>query len=107
MITTLDLNPPMVFPDLQVQKHMVLNEVFTDLGINNANMDKRERMVANEVEANNEQVKASEDVMLKVRKEACKQINRIFGTNISVERRNFDQIPEYEELLKEDVQESE
>ena len=70
-------------------------------------MDKRERMVANEVEANNEQVKASEDVMLKVRKEACKQINRIFGTNISVERRNFDQIPEYEELLKEDVQESE
>ena len=107
MITTLDLNPPMVFPDLQVQKHMVLNEVFTDLGINNANMDKRERMVANEVEANNEQVKASEDVMLKVRKEACKQINRIFGTNISVERRNFDQIPEYKELLKEDVQESE
>jgi hypothetical protein len=107
MITTLDLNPPMVFPDLQVQKHMVLNEVFTDLGINNANMDKRERMVANEVEANNEQVKASEDVMLKVRKEACKQINRIFGTNISVERRNFNQIPEYKEILKEDVQESE
>ena len=106
MITTLDLNPPMVFPDLQVQKHMVLNEVFTDLGINNANMDKRERMVANEVEANNEQVKASEDVMLKVREEACKQINRIFGTNISVERRNFDQIPEYKDLIKEDVEES-
>ena len=106
MITTLDLNPPLVFPDLQVQKHMVLNEVFTDLGINNANMDKRERMVANEVEANNEQVKASEDVMLKVRQEACKQINRIFGTNISVERRNFDEIPEYKDLIKEDVEES-
>jgi hypothetical protein len=107
MITTLDLNPPMVFPDLQVQKHMVLNEVFTDLGINNANMDKRERMVANEVEANNEQVKASEDVMLKVRKEACKQINRIFGTNISVERRQLDQMPEYKDLVKEDIKESE
>ncbi len=101
MITTLDLNPPLVFPDLQVQKHMVLNEVFTDLGINNANMDKRERMVANEVEANNEQVKASEDVMLKVRQEACKQINRIFGTNISVERRKLDEIPEYKDIIKE------
>ena len=98
MISTLDLNPPMVFKDLQIQKHMVLNEVFTDFGINNANMDKKERMVANEVEANNEQVKASEDVMLKVREEACKQINRIFGTDISVERRQLDQIPEYKDI---------
>ena len=103
LISTLDLNPPMVFKDLQIQKHMILNEVFTDFGINNANMDKRERMVANEVEANNEQVKASEDVMLKVREEACKQINRIFGTNISVERRQLDQIPEYEEINKEEI----
>lgn len=98
MISTLDLNPPMVFKDLQIQKHMIMNEVFTDFGINNANMDKKERMVANEVEANNEQVKASEDVMLKVREEACRQINRIFGTNISVERRQLDQIPEYKDI---------
>lgn len=98
MVSTLDTNAPVVFPQLQTQKHMILNEVFTDLGINNANMDKRERMVANEVEANNEQVKASEDVMLKVREEACKQINRIFGLNISVERRKLDEIPEYKEI---------
>lgn len=102
MITTLDLNPPKVFPELQIQKHMVLNEVFTDLGINNANMDKRERMVSNEVEANNEQVQASEDVMLKTRQEACKQINRIFGTNISVRRRKYTEIPEYEEIINEE-----
>lgn len=104
MVTTLNTNAPMVFPQLQTQKHMILNEVFTDLGINNANMDKRERMVANEVEANNEQVKASEDVMLKVRQEACKQINRIFGTNISVKRRKIQDIPEYEDLIKESVE---
>ena len=52
-------------------------------------------------------MKASEDVMLKVRKEACKQINRIFGTNISVERRQLDQMPEYKDLVKEDIKESE
>lgn len=101
-ITTLDLKPPMVFKDLQVQKHMVLNEFFTDIGVNNANMDKRERMVANEVEANNEQVKASEDVLLRNREEACKQINRIFGLNISVRRRELDKIPEYEDIIKEE-----
>lgn len=98
MIDTLDLKPQVVFPDLQVQKHMILNEAFTDLGINNANMDKRERMVANEVEANNEQVEASKDVMLKVREHACKEINRIFGLNMSVKRRSLDVIPEYEEI---------
>lgn len=101
-ITVLDLKPPMVFKDLQVQKHMLLNEFFTDIGVNNANMDKRERMVANEVEANNEQVKASEDVLLRCREEACKNINRIFGLNISVRRRELDKIPEYEDIIKEE-----
>lgn len=105
MVSTLETNAPVVFPQLQTQKHMILNEIFTDLGINNANMDKRERMVANEVEANNEQVKASEDVMLKVREEACKQINRIFGLDISVKRRNLDMIPEYKEINEEKIEE--
>lgn len=102
MVDTLTTNAPIVFPQLQTQKHMILNEVFTDLGINNANMDKRERMVANEVEANNEQVKACEDVMLKAREQACKEINRIFGTNISVKRRKLEEIPEYEFINKEE-----
>ena len=102
MVDTLTLNAPAVFKDLQTQKHMILNEVFTDFGINNANMDKKERMVANEVEANNEQVKASEDVMLKARERACEEINRIFGTHISVRRRDYDEIPEYEDIIKEE-----
>ena len=96
----------MVFPQLQAQKHMILNEVFTDLGINNANMDKKERMVANEVTANDEQVKASEDVMLKVREEACRQINRIFGLNISVKRRKLESIPEYKDIIKEESEDA-
>lgn len=105
MVDTLSTNAPIVFPQLQTQKHMILNEVFTDLGINNANMDKRERMVANEVEANNEQVKACEDVMLKSRQQACKEINRIFGTNISVKRRKLEEIPEYEFINKNEGEE--
>ena len=102
MISTLDLQAPPVFKDLQVQKHMILNEFFTDIGVNNANMDKRERMVANEVEANNEQVKACEDVLLRSREEACKRINEIFGLNISVKRRELEQVPEYKDIIKEE-----
>ena len=102
MISTLDLKPTPVFKDLQIQKHMILNEFFTDIGINNANMDKKERMVSTEVEANDEQVKACEDVMLRSRQEACKQINRIFGLNISVKRKELDEIPEFEDIIKEE-----
>lgn len=101
-IQTLDLRPPMIFKDLQIQKHMILNEFFSDIGVNNANMDKKERMVANEVEANNEQVKASEDVLLRCRQEACKKINEIFGLNIRVKRRELEEIPEYKDIIKEE-----
>ena len=104
-VSTLEINATHVFKDLQTQNHMILNEVFKDFGINNANMDKKERMVANEVEANNEQVKASEDVMLKAREQACKNINRIFGLDISVKRRDFDEIPEYKEINEEKIEE--
>lgn len=92
-VQVLNLNTPIVFDKLQIQKHAVWNECMTFLGINNANMDKRERLVDDEVQANNEQVKACEDVMLKAREEAVKRINEMFGLNISVRRRNLSEMP--------------
>ena len=92
-VEVLDLKPTIVFDKLQIQKHAIWNECMTFLGINNANMDKRERLVDDEVQANNEQVKASEDVMLKARQEACKRINKMFGLNISVRRRSLSEMP--------------
>lgn len=94
-IQVLKTDAPIVFDKLEVQKHMVWNECMSFLGVNNANMDKRERVVTGEVEANDEQIRASEDVMLKARQKAAELINGIFGTNISVERRTLDvPIPE-------------
>ena len=94
-ISVLKTDAPIVFDKLEVQKHMVWNECMSFLGVNNANMDKRERVVTGEVEANDEQIRASEDVMLKARQKAAELINQIFGTNVSVERRTLDvPIPE-------------
>lgn len=92
-VEVLDLKTTIVFDKLQIQKHAIWNECMTFLGINNANMDKRERLVDDEVQANNEQVKACEDVMLKARQEACKRINEMFGLNISVRRRSLSEMP--------------
>ena len=92
-VEVLDLKTTIVFDKLQIQKHAIWNECMTFLGINNANMDKRERLVDDEVQANNEQVKACEDVMLKARQEACKRINKMFGLNISVRRRKLSEMP--------------
>ena len=87
-VKVLKTDAPVVFDKLQIEKHAVWNEAMTFFGINNANMDKRERLVDDEVQANNEQVEMFAQTMLKARHEACEQINKMFGTNISVEFRN-------------------
>lgn len=86
-ITVLNTNTPIVFDKLQIQKNNIWNECMTFLGINNANTDKRERLVDDEVQANNQLIQVNSDVMLKAREQACKLINDMFGLNISVRRR--------------------
>lgn len=86
-IRAIKTDAPIVFPDLQVQKQTLWNECLTFLGINNANTEKRERLITDEVEANNTHIDLSAGALLKSRQEAAAKINEIFGTNITVERR--------------------
>ena len=66
-------------------KQKVWNECLTLLGINNANQDKRERLVSDEVAANDEQVEASRGMGLKTRQVAAEEINRMFKLNVRCE----------------------
>lgn len=64
------------------------NELLTYLGIDNSNIDKKERNLVDEVNANNEIINDNLYKMLKTRQEACEEINKMFGLNISVELAN-------------------
>lgn len=87
-INVLKTDAPIVFDKLQIEKHAVWNEFLTFIGINNANMDKRERLVDDEVQANNEQIEMFAETMLKSRQRACDEINKMFNLNVSVKFRN-------------------
>ena len=88
--------------DLYTLKKRYYNEALTDMGINNLNVDKKERLVSDEVSSNDEDVLINRNSMLYARKMACKQINDMFGLNIDVKFRN-----DFMEEQKEDFEDIE
>lgn len=72
---------------LQQQKTELMNELLTFLGINNNNIQKRERMLVDEVNANNDFILVNIDHMYDEREKACELINDKFGLNIKVSKR--------------------
>lgn len=79
---------PMVFKDLYELKTQVWNEALTRMGISSVNTVKKERMITDEVARAQGGTIASRYSRLEMRKQACEQINRMFGLNISVEYRD-------------------
>lgn len=83
-IEVLDTTAPYVTDKLEIQKHQVMSEYLTYLGIENANTDKKERLVADEVGGSYGHTEMNRNVALNAREEACKQINEMFGLSMSV-----------------------
>lgn len=83
-IKALQTGVPFVVDKLTQQKHEIWNECMSFLGLNNANTDKKERLITDEVNSNNELIEMMYEVMLNQRKLACKEINKMFG-----EKHNF------------------
>lgn len=86
-IKTLDTTSPYVADKLYELKTQYWNEALTYLGISNINTMKKERMITDEVQRNLGGTIASRYSRLFMRQQACEQINRMFGLNISVEYR--------------------
>ena len=74
--------------DLMDYKRAVESELLTFLGQNNVPVDKKERLITDEAESNNQLIESFFDLQLEARERACEEINAMFpDIHISVKPR--------------------
>lgn len=105
-LKVLQTGAPYVADKLYELKTQIWNEALTYLGISNINVVKKERMITDEVTRNQGGTVASRYSRLESRRQACKQINEMFGLDIWVEyRENFQDIEEQKNENEEEEKE--
>ena len=88
-LNVLKTDAPYIVDKLDVHKGRIFNEALTVMGIDNANTDKRERLITDEVESNDQLISYYLNCFYKTRKKACDEINEKFlkdgDTKIEIE----------------------
>lgn len=77
-LKALKTDSPFIGKDLLEYKVQIWNEFLTTMGISNLS-EKRERLISDEVDSNNELVNLNLQAQLIPRKEACRQFNEKYG----------------------------
>ena len=95
-LKVLKTDAPYIGDKLSDLKARIWNEALTYLGISNTNMVKKERMLRDEVIRNLGGTIASRYSRLEARRQACNQINEMFGLNIWCDYREDYQSINYE-----------
>lgn len=92
-LKSLNTGAPYVADKIYQLKTQIWNEALTYLGISNINIQKKERLITDEVTRTQGGTIASRYSRLQARRDAVKKINAMFGTNISVDyREDFQEI---------------
>ena len=93
VLKSIQTGAPYVCDKLYQLKTQIWNEALTYLGITNINIQKKERLITDEVTRNQGGTIASRYSRLESRRQAVKKINDMFGTNIEVNyREDFQEI---------------
>ena len=104
-LKVLQTGAPYVADKLYELKVQYWNEALTYLGISNINTTKKERMITDEVTRNQGGVVASRYSRLESRRQACKQINNMFGLDIWCDYR--EDFQDVQEVINENEEEEE
>ena len=78
-VKCLKTDAPFVADKIMEYKKEIWNEALTFLGINNIMVDKKERLITDEANSNNELINLNLQSYLAPRQKACKQFNEKFG----------------------------
>ena len=78
-IQALKTDAPFIADKVTDYKKEIWNEALTFLGINNIMVDKKERLITDEANSNNELINLNLQSFLAPREEACRQFNEKFG----------------------------
>lgn len=101
MMKSIKTEAPYVADKISEYKKEIWNEFLTFIGVNNIDVEKKERLIAGESNSNNELINLNLQSYLAPRKEACKKFNELFGTNIDVRIRSdlFNIIKQEESII--------
>lgn len=78
--------------ELMDYKTSVENELLTFLGINNLPTDKKERLITDEANSNNQLIESFFELQQEARQRAADKINEMYGLNVTVERRQKENV---------------
>ena len=79
ILKSIKTDAPFVATDIMKYKEQIWNEALQFLGINTLTTEKKERLITDEANANNELINLNLQSFLAPRLEACKQFNEKFG----------------------------
>ena len=79
MLKAINTQAPYVTDKLSDYKKEIWNEFLTFIGVNNIDVEKKERLISGESNSNNESINLNLMSYLEPRKKACKQFNDLFG----------------------------
>lgn len=78
-----------VADDIEILKRKIIDEFLTEIGINNANLDKRERLTDDEVNANDDEVRANIQHWIDNVTRGIKRANALFNLDVRFVVRDF------------------
>ena len=105
-IKSIKTDAPFIANDIMNYKREIWNEFLTFLGVSNLN-EKKERLISNEVDSNNELLNLNLQALLAPRKKACEQFNEKYGLmgdkaiDVKVRSDLYNIIKEYDSIVNE------
>lgn len=83
----LNIKQTFIADDIMLVRRKIVNDFLSDIGINNANLDKRERLNEQEVNANNEEVRFNVLNWLDTVQEGLDVANKLYGLGLKIKLR--------------------